>query len=136
MAEVPCGCITSLFTTLMPAKMEDGELWAKNGWYCGAQQSQYGGYSCPEFDIQEANKWAFHTTAHACDEPNEFGYYSECDMGGSCVSQVAYGEYAASYGAGDEYDINTNETYNVRLDYEDFEGHFVAYTTTFTQGDQ
>ena len=50
--------------------------------------------------------------------------------------KVTDGEYAARYGAGDEYDINTNETYNVRLDYEDFEGHFVAYTTTFTQGDQ
>lgn len=29
MAEVPCGCISSLFSTLLPARQEDGELWAK-----------------------------------------------------------------------------------------------------------
>ena len=29
MAEVPIGCISSLFSTLLPARQDDGELWAK-----------------------------------------------------------------------------------------------------------
>ena len=137
MGDVPCGCITSLFTTLLPARMEDGTLWERHGWYCGAQQSKYNGYSCPEFDIQEANAWGFHTTAHPCDEPNEFGYYAACDFQGQCVVDIKDEEVAGRFGPGEEFDLNSLETFNVRLDYHALdETNFVAYTTTLTQGDQ
>ena len=36
------------------------------------------------------------------------------------------------YGPGEEFDINTLKPFNVRIDYHDFEGHFVGYTTTMT----
>lgn len=66
----------------MPAKQQSGELFERHYWYCGAQQSKYGGESCPEFDIMEANTWGIHTTAHACEPPTAEGWYSaeSCDF--------------------------------------------------------
>lgn len=89
-SELPCGCITAMYQVLMPAYQENGDLWERDYWYCGAQQSKYGGQSCAEFDIMEANHWGFHTTAHACDPPNEFGWFSaeSCDFQGECEMDI------------------------------------------------
>ena len=88
LSNLPCGCITAMYQVMMPAKQENGDLWEKNLWYCDAQGSKYGIMSCPEFDIMEANTWGFHTTAHACDAPNEFGWYPACDIAGQAVLDI------------------------------------------------
>ena len=36
-SEMPCGCITALYQVLMPARSEDGSLFERGYWYCGAQ---------------------------------------------------------------------------------------------------
>ena len=77
--------------------------------------------------------WGFQTTAHPCDEPNEFGYYAACDFNGECKVGIKDEEFAGRFGPGEEFDINTLETFNIRLDYHALdETHFVAYTTTMT----
>jgi len=43
LSKLPCGCITALYQVMMPAKQEDGTLFDRAYWYCGAQQSKYGG---------------------------------------------------------------------------------------------
>jgi len=83
----------------------------------------------------ETNQWGFHTTAHPCVAPNENGWYSDCDFQGQCVVDIQDVGAVDRFGPGEQYDINTLETFNVRLDYHDFEDHFVGYTTTMTQGD-
>jgi hypothetical protein len=109
LSKLPCGCITALYQVLMPAKQENGELWDRAYWYCGAQQSKYGGESCPEFDVMEANTWGFHTTAHACDPPNENGWYSaeSCDFRGQCEVDIEDVGAIDRYGPGEQFDINT-----------------------------
>ena len=37
LSSLPCGCITALYQVLMPAKLENGDLWERDYWYCGAQ---------------------------------------------------------------------------------------------------
>ena len=76
LSQVGCGCISALYTVLMPA-VDNFEDPFK---YCDA--NQVGGFWCPEFDIMEANRHAFHVTGHKCDPPNPNGVYSSCDRGG------------------------------------------------------
>ena len=104
MSQVTCGCVAALYTVLMPGKQSNGD-YAPSGdnmYYCDA--NQVGGVFCPEFDIMEANQWAFHTTAHACDAPNANGHYSNCDRGGSCTAEL---HNDSDYGPGNQYKINT-----------------------------
>jgi len=123
----------------MPAVQEDGTPWERDYWYCGAQQSKYGGQSCPEFDIMEANQWGIHTTMHACNAPNENGWYSadSCDFQGACEVDIWDVDAVNRYGPGDSYDVNTLKPFNVRVDYlKSDSGDFDGYKTTLTQGDQ
>lgn len=77
-SQVGCGCISALYTVLMPGKDNNEDPFQ----YCDG--NQVGGYWCPEFDIQEANKYAFHTTLHSCDTPTD-GVYNKCDKSGQCT---------------------------------------------------
>ena len=134
-SKLPCGCITALYQVLMPARQVDGTLWDRAYWYCGAQQSKFGGESCPEFDVMEANTWGFHTTIHACDAPNEFGHFpaESCDFQGQCEVDIEGAGVADRYGPGEQYDINTLKPFNVRIDYHKYDNNLVGYTTTMTQ---
>lgn len=76
-----CGCVAALYTILMPAKDNNSDPFK----YCDA--NQVGGHWCPEFDIMEANKHAFHVTGHKCDAPQN-GIYYNCDRGGQCTLDV------------------------------------------------
>ena len=76
-----CGCLTALYTVAMPA--------TENSWdefkYCDA--NQVGGYFCPEFDIMEANRHAYRSTAHSCERSASAGFggsalYPNCDRDG------------------------------------------------------
>ena len=83
-SQMECGCIATFYTVMMPAKDEDGkQVPGEDGfYYCDG--GQIGGTFCPEFDIMEANKFAYQTTPHSCDDPNEHGFYSNCNKAGSC----------------------------------------------------
>lgn len=79
-----CGCIAAFYLVSMPGKHEDGSIWMDtDGWgYCDANKVD--GNNCPEFDIMEANKYAWATTPHKCDSPTDKGFYQNCDHDGQC----------------------------------------------------
>mmetsp|Transcript_14940 Transcript_14940/g.18798 ORF Transcript_14940/g.18798 Transcript_14940/m.18798 type:complete len:118 (+) Transcript_14940:544-897(+) len=76
-----CGCITSIYGVVMPAIQSKTDPFG----YCDAAQTS--GYPCPEFDIMEANRYAFSSTAHSCNEPMG-GVFYQCDRAGGCSSNV------------------------------------------------
>jgi hypothetical protein len=78
-----CGCISAFYMVSMPGKDSNGNYWNTDGYYyCDA--NQVGGNYCPEFDIMEANQWAYQTTPHSCNAPNWAGHYDYCNRAGSC----------------------------------------------------
>ena len=133
MSQAECGCVAALYTVLMPGKKENGEYEPSNDqmYYCDA--NQYDGNFCPEFDIMEANQYSFHSTAHACDTPNENGHYDNCDKIGSCSANVHdLGE--SEYGPGEGYKINTLKTFHVKIEFhKDEDDEFTGYTITLSQ---
>ena len=81
LSKVECGCDTAVYLVGGPAMDSDGSKAASDGFgYCDA--NKVGGYWCPEYDIMEANKYAFRSTVHLCSNPNSKGFISECDRGG------------------------------------------------------
>jgi len=76
LSQVGCNCLTALYTVLMPAVDNMSDPFK----YCDA--NQVGGHWCPEFDMMEANKWAFRATGHKCDNPDSNGKYHNCDRSG------------------------------------------------------
>ena len=87
LSQVGCGCITAFSTRVLPAVTETGELNPSTDtmYFCGAQHEAA---LCPEWDILEANAWSYRSTAHACDDPNEFGYFAACDHQGTGQTDV------------------------------------------------
>lgn len=81
-----CGCLTSLYAIMMPAMDNVGDKFK----YCDAGNED--GHFCPEFDLMEANKHAFRTTAHRCDAPDSNGVYTNCDHNGQCAIDVLENE--------------------------------------------
>ena len=131
-SEKNCGCIAAIYTVLMPGRNEDGSLNSEDHHYCDA--NQVGGTYCPEFDIMEANTYAYHTTSHKCDAPNEFGYYANCDRAGKCVADIPT---VSDFGPGSDYKINSLESFHVKIDFKkSSEGQFSGYTTTLSQGEE
>ena len=55
-----CGCLTALYTVAMPAVDNSWDLFK----YCDG--AGVGGSICPEFDLMEANRFAYRATAHRC----------------------------------------------------------------------
>ena len=74
-----CGCLTALYMIVMPDSANYGDPFQ----YCDA--ASVGDHMCPEFDMMEANKYAFRTTAHKCDN---WSGYSNCDRNGKCTLDV------------------------------------------------
>ena len=127
LSKVSCGCVSALYTILMPAIDNNNDPFK----YCDA--NQVGGHWCPEFDIQEANRHAFHTTAHECDAPDN-GVYRNCDRGGHCTADVFY-DAPGQYGTGTQYTINTERPFHVKVEFiVDDNDQFTDYRMTLTQG--
>lgn len=129
-----CSCNAALYLILMPALDSNGQPVPGDpkytqDYYCDA--NDVGGNWCPEFDIMEANTWAWHTTPHKCDAPNEHGHYSNCDRGGSCF-QVAFQKLNGVYGPGNQYAINTEEKFRAKIEW----GTDASFTVSFTQNGQ
>jgi hypothetical protein len=97
--------------------------------YCDA--NQVGGHWCPEFDIMEANKHAFHATGHKCDEPTN-GVYRNCDRGGQCTLDI-WPTHSNAYGPGGS-EIDTEQPFHVKTEFHEDNGVFIGYSQTLTQG--
>jgi hypothetical protein len=122
-----CSCNAALYLISMPAKDWNGVPTAGKGgdYYCDA--NMVGGNWCPEFDIMEANTYAWHSTPHKCDAPNDKGHYNNCDRGGDCF-EIAHGRI--SYGPGDNFTINTLKPFHIKTSW----GTDGSFTQLFTQG--
>ena len=110
LSNVSCGCVSALYTILMPAVDNNSDPFK----YCDA--NQVGGHWCPEFDIQEANRHAFHATSHKCDAPDASGKYHNCDRGGECTLDVFY-DVPGQYGYGSQHTINTENEFHVKTEF-------------------
>lgn len=126
---VGCSCIAAVVLKLLPVKNSDADVFK----HCGGQ---YRSAYCPEFDVMEANKYGFHTTAHGCRAPDEFGVYHECDHQGQCTTDVLENADDSDYGPGFLEGIDTELPFHVRIAFgADKDNFFNSYTLTMTQGD-
>ena len=102
-----CGCLTALYAVLMPASANTDDPFE----YCDA--SKVDGHYCPEFDLMQANKYAYRATPHRCDAADSDGNYQSCDHDGQCSVDILLNEDDNDYGPGDIYTINTEKVFNV-----------------------
>ena len=110
-----CGCIAAFYTVSMPGKNPDGTLWMDTDGFGYCDANQVDGNWCPEMDIMEANKYAWASTPHTCNNPNELGHYDYCDKNGTC-QQNTYDQLSWNgYGPGDDKTINTDLPFHVSL---------------------
>ena len=127
-----CSCNAAVYLVSMPGKNGDGSYNPSQGgdYYCDA--NYVGGVGCPEWDIQEANRYAFHTTPHKCDGPFGGGTYSNCDRGGGCFQKAAD---TGKYGEGKM--IDTHRKFTVKHSWHEdgnFEVEFSQEGRSFTMG--
>ena len=89
LSTVSCGCNAALYVIGMPGVGSDGQPFESSDGmhYCDA--AAVGGNLCPEFDIMEANQYAYRATSHSCNDPVN-GYYSWCDRNGTCDVDVIW----------------------------------------------
>ena len=126
---VGCSCLTALYTITMPG--------VDNTWdpfkYCDA--SGVGGHYCPEFDVMEANKYAFQVNAHSC-VPTSSGAFYDCSYQASCSKGVYSG--TDSYGPSTSNSIDSQYPFHMKMEFHEnaTTGQFEGYTTTLTQGSQ
>lgn len=134
LSNVGCGCIAAFYLVKMPPKDQNGNIQQTDGlWYCDG--NKVGGAWCPEFDIMEANKYAFQTTAHSCTYAGN-GHYSTCDTGGHCVqNSVQWFNHRGvnAFGPGSQNTIDTNRPFTFRVDFHENNGQFVESVVTVMQ---
>ena len=141
MSSAACGTINSFYMVSMPAivpgsqqvkSIEDGY------YYCDSFMGQYGGQSCPEIDLMEANQHAFHATPHVCADPDDNGNYAaeHCDVVGDAYRMnFSKGKaiYSREYGPSKEFTINTKKPFHVKTTFLTEDGKFTGITTDVTQ---
>ena len=119
-----CGCLTALYAIVMPANQNQSDPFK----YCDA--ASVGGHMCPEFDVMEANKHAWRSTAHKCDNN---GGYSNCDRNGMCTTDVLLDQPRGLFAPNSVEGIDTEKEFHVKQEFHQTGGAFTGYTTTLTQ---
>lgn len=136
LSKVSCGCNAALYMISMPGVSANGQPFESSDGmhYCDA--AKVGGNYCPEFDIMEANEWAYRACSHSCNTPNSNGFYDWCDGPGKCSVDVITDHPDSAYGPGSQYDINTQQEFHIRIDFDKdaTDGEFSSYTITLSQG--
>ena len=87
---------------------------------------------CPEFDIMEANTYSFRSTPHKCDSPDSKGHYWSCDRGGNYAVDVQ-DNHKEQFGPGSNYEIDTEQPFHVKIDFQSESNKFQGYSTTISQ---
>ena len=129
-----CGCLATLYLVRSPAHDSSGNYDNTDGFYYCDGHAITGEY-CPEFDIMEANQYAFQTTAHECYSAGN-GHYSDCNHGGSCIQNTVDNWNHSgqnNYGPGGQYTIDTTQKYTVRIDFCEDNSQFSTFTLSLTQ---
>ena len=127
LSEVGCGCVAALYSILMPTV--DAEENPDPFKYCDA--NRIGGHWCPEFDVMEANKFSFHTTAHKCDALTN-GIYDNCDRTGTCTLNIHENDVVGEFIPGSTTGIDTTREFHVKIDFHERDGKFADYTIVMT----
>lgn len=132
LSNVSCGCVSHLYSVLMPAVDNTSDPFG----YCDTDRYHQNGPLCPEFDFMQANKHAWYSAAHRCEDPDSNGLYSRCDHGGQCSINPKHYHLGQgrSYGPGSNYLINTQEPFHVKIDFRDINGQLDGYILTLSQG--
>ena len=82
----------------------------------------------------EANKYAFRSTVHTCDDPDEKGFIKDCERGGFCPLD----QFSQKKQFGDKGElIDTNMPFHVKVEFHDDRQKMnvlTGYTVTMTQG--
>jgi len=128
--QIGCGCNAAMYLVSMPAYNSNNQPDpTKCGdYYCDA--NNVCGIYCPEIDILEANNGAFQVTPHRCDSPQGH-YYPHCDGGGCGIN--SYRTNPQAYGYGSQYTINTQQSFQVSMNFSSSQGVLSKITTTFSQ---
>lgn len=130
LASASCSCNAAWFLVSMPAHDWNGnpQKCGYNDYYCDA--NDVGGCWCPEMDIMEANKYAFQTTPHRCDQVNPSNkHYNHCDGGGCALN--AWNVDSNAFGPGKK--IDTNKKFRMRTDFVESGGKLSEIKTTLSQ---
>lgn len=134
LSRVDCGCVAALYVIGMPGIGSDGQPFESSDGlhYCDAQA--VGGNFCPEFDIMEANQWAYHATSHSCDTPDANGHYTNCDRPGTCDLDIFDNQPDINFGPGAQYQINTLQEFHTKVEFkQDDDGEFSEYSIILSQ---
>jgi len=134
LSRTDCGCVAALYVIGMPGIGSDGQPFESTDGlhYCDAQA--VGGNFCPEFDIMEANQWAYHATSHSCDTPDANGHYTNCDRPGTCDLDIYDHQPDVNFGPGAQYQINTLQEFHTKVEFkQDTDGEFSEYSIILTQ---
>lgn len=130
LSNVSCGCVSAVSVVGMPAV----DNWRDPFQYCNANRlNDPRGHLCPEFDIMQANGYAFQSEAHRCEAPVD-GVYSRCHQS-NCSVNTSHVRPLNAYGKGASYRINTEEPFHVKMDFLDQNDQFMGYTLTLSQND-
>eukprot|EP00039_Didymoeca_costata_P019751 m.338776 g.338776 ORF g.338776 m.338776 type:complete len:346 (-) comp18542_c0_seq1:128-1165(-) len=115
MSQVGCACNVAVYLVSMPAMniTKCGDYYCDANYVCGV--------GCPEMDIQEANREAFHVTPHKCD--GDQPPYQNCDRGG-CGTKVDIDKFGPGKSV-----IDTNHPFQVNISMSAY-----AVSTTLSQG--
>ena len=124
LSQAKCGCNHALYLVRMPGKNQDGTVRPSEGndYYCDA--NRVGGDYCPEFDVMEANTYAWQSTPHKCNAPSGKGWYDWCDGSGKCW-QKAHDQ--GTYGPGKQLDTTKPFTSKTTFDASNY------FTTELSQ---
>ena len=122
-----CSCNHAFYLVSMPGRDVNGKPSTGDfdDYYCDA--NKVGGQWCPEFDLMEADTFAWHSTPHKCDPANSKGHYFNCDRGGSCF-QKALDINATAYGPNSTYTIDTSKPFSVQISFK-LDAHFQVELT-------
>jgi hypothetical protein len=128
LSDVSCGCVSSVSVVGMPAV----DNWRDPFQYCNANRlNDPRGHLCPEFDIMQANRHAFMAEAHRCDAAVD-GVYRNCPQS-NCSVNTSHVRPDNAYGRGDQYKINTEESFHVKMEFHEQNDQFVGYTLNLSQ---
>ena len=132
------GLFNSVYLSSMPGIAQDGTFVpsTRGDYYCDSIGYGNGDPVCQEIDVMEASYFEYRATVHTCNAPTSTGWINECDMDG-CNKYVEHEYTNETFGWGSEYQINTEQPFHTKMDFEAADdGSIASVTTTITQGEK